>query len=531
MDTITQLLRTQAHARPDDPALIYADQPMTYLELERLANKLAGGLHRLGVRGGDRVALWLPNTPAYIALNLACARLGAIAVAVNTRFRSVEVGDIVGRSGAKVMAMWPGFRSIDFLEILTQIDPHQLAALETIVLYDEGTATNVTPRAIEHCQRLRFDELASGQPHATDAATPNAGCNIFTTSGTTKAPKFVLHDQASVTRHARVMAHELGLNASRGAVLQAIPLCGVFGFCQATAALSAGRPMIMMNAFEPERAVQLMEKYGVTHFNGTDDMIDPMLDASPHEIAFPNVAYAGFASFAASPDIIIDKAERRGLTLAGLYGMSEVQAFFARQPLEAARERRQLGGGVPLGPEAAVRVRNPDTGELLGVGESGELELCGPSLMREYFENEEATAETLTDDGYLKSGDLGYLTDDGGFVFQTRIGDVLRLGGFLVSPMEIESHLNLDPRITGAQVVAVATERGPRPVAFVTLQAGAALDESALREHCMSGLAKYKTPVRIFALEEFPTTKSANATKIQRNKLREMAEESLRSDG
>ena len=147
--------------------------------------------------------------------------------------------------------------------------------------------------------------------------------------------------------------------------------------------------------------------------------------------------------------------------------------------------------------------------------------------MREYFENPTATAETTTGDGFVRSGDLGYLTGDGGFVYLARMGDAMRLGGFLVSPAEIEGHLNEHPAVSGAQVVGVDTERGTRPVAFVTLAAEGGFDEAALRDHCGRSLARFKVPARIFAVDEFPTTRSANGTKIRRAELRRMADERL----
>ena len=174
-----------------------------------------------------------------------------------------------------------------------------------------------------------------------------------------------------------------------------------------------------------------------------------------------------------------------------------------------------------------MRVRDPESGRLLPVGEAGEIEIAGPSLMREYFENPAATRDTISDDGFVRSGDLGYLTDDGGFVYLARMGDAMRLGGFLVSPAEIEGQLNEHPAVRGAQVVEVHTERGPRPVAFVVPDPGGRFDEEALRDHCGQSLARFKVPTRIFALDEFPTTRSANGTKIRRAELRRMAEEHL----
>ena len=139
MDTVTALLADLTDHRGDHTAIIYHDQPITFAEVDDMGRRAATLLHNLGVGQGDRVALWLPNCPAYMALCLGCCRLGAIAVAVNTRFRSVEVSDIIRRSGAEVLVMWPGFREIDFLGLLAAADGDALAGLRSLVLYDEGT--------------------------------------------------------------------------------------------------------------------------------------------------------------------------------------------------------------------------------------------------------------------------------------------------------------------------------------------------------------------------------------------------------
>ena len=172
-------------------------------------------------------------------------------------------------------------------------------------------------------------------------------------------------------------------------------------------------------------------------------------------------------------------------------------------------------------------MRDPESGEILAPGEQGELELRGASMMKEYFGNPAATREAFTEDGYLRSGDMGTTTDDGGFVFLSRMGDVLRLGGFLVAPAEIEACLATHVSVDGSQVVDVTTPEGPRAVGFVTLAAGAELDEDLLREHCRAGLARFKVPSRVFAVDEFPTTLSANGTKIQRTRLRDMAQAAI----
>jgi fatty-acyl-CoA synthase len=145
-------------------------------------------------------------------------------------------------------------------------------------------------------------------------------------------------------------------------------------------------------------------------------------------------------------------------------------------------------------------------------------------VMVGYYGNDEATARTLTPDGYVKTGDFGEMEPDGGFTFLSRMGDVLRLSGFLVNPLEIETHIQKVPGIEACTTIALPRPDGVRALAFVILKPGATLDEQAVIAHCKRGLANYKVPLRVFAIDDFPKTPSANGFKIQRNKLREMAE-------
>ena len=225
------------------------------------AARAAHGLADLGVGPGDRVALWLPNVPAYPILYFACARLGAIAVAVNTRFRAVEVADIVGRSGAKVLACAPGFRRIDFLSILAEVEPRALD--------QAGRDRRSSARSRDRTAGHRAAAPRAVRPAAVAAATrppttprANAPCNIFTTSGTTSAPKFVLHRQGAIARHAQEVARAFGFDAPETLTLSILPLCGVFGFNQTLTTLAAGRPCVLVESYEIEEIARLIASTG-----------------------------------------------------------------------------------------------------------------------------------------------------------------------------------------------------------------------------------------------------------------------------
>ncbi|MCA0302968.1 MAG: AMP-binding protein [Proteobacteria bacterium] len=516
------LLADIAEDSPDAVAFIHDGRPLSFAALIEAALRAARGLSDLGVGPSDRVALWLPNIPAYPILYFACARLGAIAVAVNTRYRAVEVADIVDRSGAKVLACAPAFRRIDFLSILAGIAPEALDRLSAIVTI--GETPEPVPPAIAERLRVPFERLLSRPRHGVNHASARAPCNIFTTSGTTSAPKFVLHRQGAIASHVQQVARSFDFAAPDTVSLAVLPLCGVFGFDQTLATLAAGRPTVLVDSYDIEEIARLVERHRPTTMFGSDDMFARLLDLLPGDAAFSSIKWAGFAAFNASLEDLPERAEPRGLRLVGLYGMSEVQALYARQPLDAPIARRKLGGGATVSPFGHVRVRDPDTGALLKPGQPGMLECAGPSLMVGYYGNEAATREAMTPDGYVRTGDLGQLDGHGGFTFLSRMGDVLRLSGFLVNPLEIETHIQRIAGIDGCQAVAVPRPDGVRAVAFVTLHDGATLDEAAVVTHCRQGLASYKVPVRVFAIDDFPRTPSPNGLKIQRNRLRERAE-------
>ena len=191
-------------------------------------------------------------------------------------------------------------------------------------------------------------------------------------------------------------------------------------------------------------------------------------------------------------------------------------------------ENRLLGGGAPVNPQARLAVRDPETARALALGASGELWINAPSRFIGYLENPAASERAIDADGMFRTGDLARLSG-AGFVYEARIGDAMRLGGFLVSPEEIEAVIQAQTGVAGVQVVAAARgETDPVPVAFVRAANGAKLDAEALRARCLEQLARFKVPELIVMVEAFPIIDSPNGPKVQKVRLREMAEALLR---
>lgn len=522
-ETLPALLNAVTAKSPAAPVLIEDGNIVSFEALEQRSCALAAGLEDRGIAEGSRVALWLPNRSDWLICLFALARLRAIAVAVNTRFRSAEVEDIVGRSRCTALIYEPGFKGIDFDAILRDVDPEALRKL-TLVITARGGVREAVAAGAEH---VALDDLAREAGPPNRYAEPGDGAIAFTTSGTTSKPKFVLHTHRSLSIHAREVAQAFDYVAPNTVLLQALPLCGTFGLTQALAAIAAGRPSINMTSFDAREAVHLIAEHQVTTFNGSDEMLQRICETSQPQ-ALNTIKWCGFAAFTnARVDSFVENCARAGLKATGLYGMSEVQALYARQPLSADIAGRALAGGGLTSPDAQVQVRDPDTGEPLPRGQTGELHLKGPSRMREYMDDPEATSRGIGEDGFVRSGDLGYLLDDRRFVFETRMGDGIRLGGFLVNPAEIDAWLERHPRVAASQTVGIVIGDHMRPASFVIAADDHPANEASLIAHCCEGLAKFKVPQHIFTLEEFPATDGPNGKKIQRGRLRAMAQERL----
>ncbi len=523
--TFSEHLDSLAASRPDALALIDQGQPVTVGQLRARSRALAAGLARMGVRPGHRVAVWLPNCAAWVESFLACAHLGALVLAVNTRFRALEVADILGRGQADWLVYWPGFKGIDFQGILDGVDPAALARLQGAAALQ--AAGDAAPASVHGRPVHPYDGLLA----CADAAPPaqgNAGVLCFTTSGTTSKPKFVLHDQQTLLRHGAAVAQAFGYDDD-ACVLASAPFCGAFGFATLVGGLARGVPVVCAPVFNAAESAEAVARHAVTHTYANNEALVGMMQAATPG-TFASARLFGFASFTPALDNMLDLAHAAGVPLTGLYGSSELIALVAGQPREPAEgdvSARHQPGGTLIYPEARVRARDPETGQVLPHGQSGEIEILSPSLMRGYLDNPDATRAALTDDGYFKTGDLGYTLTPRQFVFQTRMGDSLRLSGFLVNPVEIEQVVETLPGVRACQVVGATRQGKLVPYAFVLLHPGAQADPAGWTAACKAAMAGFKAPAGFTVLDAFPSVESANSVKIQKHRLREMADAML----
>lgn len=505
--TLGERIESLAQSCGDGIALIEPGRSIDFAQLCSDTQRLAGFFADRGVRAGDRVALWLPNTIEWVTCFLALSRIGAVSLLVNTRFKSREIDDLIDRGQARWLIYWPQFKGIAFDEILNSISPNARRKL---------SATIALPEMTDALTQTWSDVPVHG----------DHGTLTFTTSGTTSLPKFVLHTESAILRHADAIAKAFDYDSDT-CVLASAPFCGAFGFATLIGGLLTGHTVVCEPISTAESLLTLVREHQVTHTYANNALILQMLQASRNRTDFASCKLFGFASFAPAQTELFDLARTNNLELTGLYGSSELIALTAAQPRSAKQgdlSVRYQPGGCLVHETARVRARDPQTGHLLAHGESGEIEILTPSHMAGYLDQADATRKAFTEDGYFRTGDLGWCVSDRQFVFQARMGDSLRLGGFLVNPAEIEAVVESFVGVAACQVVAAVRAATTVPVAFVLLKDGASAKVEQWRDQCKRELASFKVPVHFEVLESFPVVQSANSNKIQKHVLRELAQ-------
>jgi long-chain acyl-CoA synthetase len=496
MRSFRDAIDAQAAAQPDAPFLL-APEPqavVSYAELRRSARSLSAYLARRGVPPGSVVSFMLPNGVSAASVFLGAMYAGYVVSPINLLAQDAQLSYVLAHSGTRIVFAAPEF----------------MARLGS--LCREAKCAAVL-RATD-ADRL---DLTTSDPDDFVRVDPTTPAMLMYTSGTTGDPKGVLLSHWNMIYAGRALADAQKLT-SADRVLSSLPLYHVNGQCIATVGpLVSGGSIVMPHRFSASQWWPLVERYRPTWLNMVPTIIAYLLsglELTREQVAACHAVRFGRAASAPLPPEQHRAFEARfRISVIEAMGLTESASIAFANPLEAS-ERRYGSAGRPLGVDA--RVVAPD-GAVLGPLATGEIQLRGESVMLGYYEQPELTARTLSPDGWLSTGDLGYRDPDGFYFITGRLKELIIKGGENIAPREIDEALLKHPAVLEAAAVGVPDEiYGQDILACVVLKPGAHCDAAELREHCQAHLGRYKTPRELRFVVALPKGPSG---KVQRLKL------------
>lgn len=480
---LRQFLEKHAAGRPEAEALVTANSRFTYKQLFEKAKAAAGAMQALGLKKGDHVAILMGNDEMWLSLFYGAALIGAVTVPVNTRFKTGEIDFCLKKSDAKALFYVSHFLKIDFESMLGGIKP--------------GISVEVS------------EGIPAGHYTPVDVA-PSDPILIQFTSGTTAYPKGAMLTHESMLRDAYEAGKRIGVRPE-DRYFNCRPFFHAAGSTlSALMALTHGCTLVTLPTFDAGPALEMMERERCTLISGNDTLFQMLMGHAD----FPKRKLSlrgGWA--AAGPQTmrkIIDVMGAKHICTA--YGLSEASPNVVMNDWRDPEELRVNGLPLPL-PGVEIRISSEK-----------EIQVRGWNLMRGYYNNPEATAKTFTDDGWLKTGDLGELTPDGRLRMTGRLKDVFRVGGENVAPAEVEEVLLAHPAVQTAQVVGVPDARlGEVPCAYVTLKSNLSSTEKELIEWCKARCANFRVPRYLKIVADFESIGMTASGKVQKTRLREQA--------
>jgi fatty-acyl-CoA synthase len=502
----SDVLDISAAAWGERAAIVDGEHRCTYAELRRRALDVAGGFAGLGVRKGDRVAIWLPNALDWVVAFFGAIYAGAVVVPLNTALSTKEIKYQVGQSGASVLVVCAEYRNRDYLAMAREVREALGRELAVVVVGGDG-ASDVVPWT-----RLTGTVSSEAQLPTVDATDPAI---MLYTSGTTGLPKGAVHTHRFVASLSGGIAR-LEVKETDVLVLY-LPLFHIYALVSGLLMMMlAGARLVLMPKFDAAESLRLIQRERATVMYGIPTTyIDQLNDPAIDETDFGSVR---FVLAPVTYDLGRQVRAKMGVVCLNPYGMTETAALvMVAEPTDPPEIGLRTVGRPVSGMEAAIV--DDTTGLPLPSGTPGALLMRGPSILWQYHELPQATADAFDRDGWFRTGDIASMDDAGNVTFIGRRGDSYRVGGEIVDPVEVESAIQSHPAVLRAAALGLPDERlGEVGYAWAQVRPGAGTTEDELREHVAGLLASFKVPRQIRIIGEFPTTPSG---KVQKFRLRE----------
>ena len=531
--TLSQLLREKTKENPSQEFMVYSDRGLrfTYQEFDKRVDDMAAGLYAIGVRKGDNIGIWATNVPDWLTYMFACARLGAVAVTVNTSYKLHELEYLVKQADLTTLCLTDGVKDSNYVQMIKELVPEldeyergclkskRFPCLKNVVFMgpEKFRGLYSTPELLLLGQHVDFEIIKKIESEVT----PYDVVNMQYTSGTTGFPKGVMLTSHNIINNGYSIGESMRYT-SKERVCLPVPLFHCFGIVLGVMAiLSHGATHVLLESFDPLVALASIHKEKCTAIYGVPTMYIAELNHPMFNMFDMSSLRTGIMAGAGCPvelmKTVMDKMNMKEIT--SVYGLTETSPGMTQSRWNQSADVRATTVGYEL-PDIEVKVLNPETNEECAIGEQGEMCCRGYNIMKGYYKMPEATAEIIDENGFLHSGDLGVKDPDGNYRITGRIKDMIIRGGENIYPREIEEFLIDIPQIKDIQVAAVKSNRyGEITGAFIILHEGQTLTEEDVIEYCRGKLSKYKWPQFFMFLDEFPMTGSG---KIQKFKLTEM---------
>ena len=520
-------LERTAAARGAHDGLVTDRMRLSWSDVHAKSQQMARAMHALGIRKGDHIGILMGNNAAWVTLFFGAALIGAVTVPVNTRFKAAELAFCLKQADVKALFLADKFLNIDFMAFLREVEPAVEAALpgavlpilrHVVVMGDDVPKAAIAWKAFRNLAKT-VDESAFQADCAQ--VTPDDPLLMQFTSGTTAYPKGVLLTHHNMLRNAWSCGLRMGVTPE-DRYFNCRPFYHVAGTTLSLlVALTFGATLVTQPTFEAGGALKLLADERCTLTSGNDTLFQLMMGHADFD---PTKLHLRGGWSAAGPQTmrrIIDEMGMKAVCIA--YGLSEASPNVVFSDWRDAEELRVNGRALPHD-GVEVRIANPDTNTALLPNVQGEIQVRGWNVMKGYYNNDAANASVFTPDGWLRTGDLGVLGDDGRLLMVGRLKDVFRVGGENVAPAEVEEVLLAHGAVATAQVIGVPDARlGEVPAAYVTLKAGAVASEQELIAWCKVRCANFRVPRHLRIVADFEAIGMTGSGKVQKNKLREHA--------
>nr|CAB3219790.1 acyl-CoA synthetase family member 2, mitochondrial-like [Phallusia mammillata] len=526
--TVGNLLQETVEKFPDRECLVFCDgnHRRTFAQFMDDVDNLAAGLLQLGLKKGDRVGIWGPNTLEWVTTQFATARMGAILVNVNPAYQTHEMEYALRLVGCKALVASASYKTQNYYDMIREVAPDiehtQPGHLSCKTLPDLKTIIMISDEHFHGTYKFQ-DVMSAGGPREV-AKVHNLqkqfqfddAINIQFTSGTTGHPKGATLSHHNIVNNAYLIGNRLGYDDGEDRICCQVPLYHCFGMvagvmCMAT---HGATNIFPITGYDPEATVKCLQNENCTAIYGTPTMfIDVCSKLDSMDVTFPTLK-KGIMAGSPCPSEVINRTDQLlGTTMQIAYGSTETSPVTSLSFRDDPPEKRLATVGSTL-PHTENKLVDPE-GKIVPVNEPGEIMSRGYCVMLKYWGNEEQTAASIDESGWYRTGDIGQMDEDGYIKVIGRIKDMIIRGGENVYPTEVEDFIHTHPKVDDVQVIGLPDKRlGEEIGAWIKLKQGEFATEQEIRDFCKGNISHFKIPKYIKFVEEYPITVTRKVQKF-----------------